>query len=411
MKNLFYFISFFSIMLTYLLGRLALYHETQSEKRKNKLFWKKFDSFWWFISAPKVFPKDQSPIASISISTFPPTQQSLRSCRGDADVDLPYLSGVRADRNITPLKTKWSLPISHWVTYLSQSNHLETFPSTNGPHSPPEIEETPRPVSFVHDIKTKTSNQGDLRSGFYRPYPLWQTGDGSDRLQSQKVGPPFLSSSPLFQWDHQGFLAWRTSPWRYPYGYGNRRTSKGNLCQITALCKDRNYPSRQGFLRSRDYRISGNQQSPFRHCGQAYSSGQEDNLKSILSGSFIWPGDCGVYVSTHKVEERISFRSSQASHPRRPYGTTHPLLNGQIQLSGYCDQYETYPSPYMEILQWPSRSRIDYQRTQGELSVRKNPDETFLGQRGLLPYPLILLQSHQLVQAALLANGVPKYDA
>jgi len=411
MKNLFYFISFFGIMLTYLLGRLALYHETQSEKRKNKLFWKKIDSFWWIISAPKVFPKDQSPIASISISTFLPTQQSLRSCRGDADVDLPYLSGVRADRNITPLKTKWSLPISHRVTYLSQSNHLETFPSTNGPHCSPEIEETPRPVSFVHDIKTKTSNQGDLRSGFYRAYPVWKTGNGPHWLQSSEMGSPFLSSSPLLQRDHQRFLARRTPPWRYPYGYWDRGTPEGGLCQIASLCKDRNYPSRQGFLRSRDYRISGVQQSPFRHCGQAYSSSQEDNLKSILSGPFLWPGDRGVYVSTHKVEERISFRSSQASHPRRPYGTTHSLLNGQIQLSGYCDQYETYPSPHLEILQWPSRCRVDYQRTQGELSVRKNPDETFLGQRGLFSHSFIFLQSHQLVQAALLANGVPKYDA
>ena len=255
MKYLVYFTFFFGIILTYLLGRLALFHETQSEKRKNKLFWQKADSFWWIISAPKVFPKDQSPIASISISTFPPTQQSLRSCRRDADVDLSNLSWIRTDRNITPLKTKWSLSISHRVTYLSQSYYLETFPSPNGPLSSSKIEEAPRPVPFVHDPKALSSYQGDLRSGLDGSYPLWKTRDGSYWLQSQEVGPSFLPSPALLQWDHQRFLAWGTSSWRYPYRYWNHRTPEGLFCQIASFCKDRNYPSRQGFLRSLDHRI------------------------------------------------------------------------------------------------------------------------------------------------------------
>ena len=157
MKYLVHFTFFFGIILTYLLGRLALLHETQSEKRKNKLFWQKADPFWWIISAPKVFPKDQSPITSISIFTLPPTQQSLRSCRRDADVDLSDLSWIRTDRNIPPPKTEWGLSISHRPTDLSQSNHLETVPSSNGPLSSSEIEETPRSISFVHDNKTQTS--------------------------------------------------------------------------------------------------------------------------------------------------------------------------------------------------------------------------------------------------------------
>jgi len=113
MKYFVYFILFFGIILTYLLGRLALYHETQSEKPKNKLFWQKADSFWRIIFDPEVFPKDQSPLTSFPIYAFPAAQQSLCGCRGDAGVDLSHLSGIRTDRNLTPLKTKWSLSISH----------------------------------------------------------------------------------------------------------------------------------------------------------------------------------------------------------------------------------------------------------------------------------------------------------
>ena len=350
MKYLVYFTFFFGIILTYLLGRLALYHETQSEKRKNKLFWQKADSFWWIISATKVFPKDQSPITSISISTFPPTQQSLHSCRGDADVDLSYLSGIRTDRNITPLKTKWSLSISHRVTYLSQSYHPETFPSPNGPLSSSEIEEAPRPVTFVHDTKTKTPDQGDLRSRLHGPHPLWQTRDGSDRLQSPEVGSSLLSSSSLLQRDYQRFLARGTSARRYSYLHRHHRTSESLLCKTTSLCKDRNYSSRQGFLRSQDHRTSGIQEGSFCHCRQAYRPHQEGTFHPFLSDPFLGHRDRGVYVSTHKVEKGISFCGGKASHPRRPYGTTHPLFNGQVQLSGCCDEYETDPSQYVKVL-------------------------------------------------------------
>ena len=411
MKYLVYFTLLFGIILTYLLGRLRLYHETQSEKRKNNLFWQKADSFWWIIFDPEVFSKDQSPFTSFPIYAFPPAQQSLRGCRGDAGVDLSHFSGIRTNRNVTPLKTKWSLSISHWVTCLSQSYHLETFPSPNGPLGSSQIEETPRPVTLIHDTKTKASDQSDLRSGFHRSHPLWQTGDGSDRLQSPEVGSPLLSSPSLFQWNHQRFLAWRTPPWRHSYGYWDRRTPEGGLCQITSPCKDRNYPSRQRFLRSRNYRISRIPESLFCHCCQAYWSDQKNPLDFVLSGPFFWPGDRGVYVSTHKVERGISLCGGKASHPRRSFGATYPLFNGQVQLSGCCDEYETDPSQYVEVLQWPSCCGTDYQRTQGELSVRKNPNETLRSQRGLFSHAFIFLQPHQLVQTTLLANGVSKYDA
>jgi len=411
MKYLVYFTFFFGIILTYLLGRLALLHETQSEKRKNKLFRQKADPFWRIISPPKIFPKDQSPITPISISTFPPTQQSLCSCRGDADVDLSYFSWIRADRNVTPPKTKWRLSISHRVTYLSQSYYLETFPSSNGSLSSSETEETPRPPPFVHDAKAKTSDQGDLRSGFHRTYPLWQTGDGTDRLQSQKVGQAVLSSSPLFQWNYQRFLAWRTPSWRYPYGYRDSGTPQSGFCQVTSLCKGHNYSSRQGFLRSRDYRISGIPESLFGHCCQANWPNQKNPIDPVISSPFFWSGNHGVYVPAHEVGKEISFCGSKAPHPRRSFGTTHSLFNGQVQLSSCCNKHETDPSQYMAVLQWPGCRRTDYQRTQGKLSPRKNSNETFRSQRGLFPHPFILLQSHKLVQAALPSKGVPKYDA
>ena len=395
---------------TYFLIRI-LDHAIRPPKNYSHIRCKEPYPLWRNIFAASFLQTDTITPSFIPKAKIYSTQQSLQCRRGNVSVDLPHYLRARTDRSHPSLKTQWRLPIPHGITHLSQSHHFKALPSPNGSFSPSQVEETARQTSFVDDPKTQTSDQGDLRSGFDRPYPLWKTGNGPDRLQSKKVGPPFLSSPALFQWDPQGFLAGRTSPWRYPYRYWNRGTPEGILCQIASLCKDRNYPSRQGFLRSRDHRIPGIQKSPVCHCRQAYRSGQEKNFKLILSGPFIWSGDRRVYVSTHEMEKGISFCSDKASHPRRPYGTTHPLFNGQVQLSGYCDEYETDPSQYLEVLQWPSRCRTDYQRTQRGLSFRKNPDKIFCSQRGLFPYPLILLQSHQLVQATLLANGVSEYDA
>jgi hypothetical protein len=404
-------VPFSRLSLTYFLIRLKSNAKTDSSSRYNFVFRRYAHPFWGHLLTSILFQTIEFAKAAASPSSISSTQQSIHHRRGDTGIDLSHLIRPRKDRNFPSPQTQWRLPIPHGTTHLSQSHHIKTIPSSDGSFSTPQIEEPPRQTPFVNDPKTEPSHQGDLRSGFHRPYPLWQTGDGSDRLQSPEMGPPFLSSTALFQWDHQGFLAWRASPWRYPYGYWNRGTSEGSLCQITSLCEDRNYSSRQGFLRPRDHRISGVQQSSFCYCGQAYRSGQKDNLNPILSASFLWTGDRGIHVSTHKVEKAISLCGGQAPHPRRPYGTTYPLLNGQIQLSGYCDQYEIDPSPYLEILQWPGRRRTYYQRTQRGLSSWKNSHKTFRSQRGLLPHPLILLQSHQLVQTTLLTNGVSPYDA
>lgn len=51
---------------------------------------------------------------------------------------------------------------------------------------------------------------------------------------SQEVGQALLSSPSLFQRAHQRFLAWKTSPWGYPYCYRNHRTL-GSMLSICFL--------------------------------------------------------------------------------------------------------------------------------------------------------------------------------
>ena len=218
---------------------------------------------WWHLFAA-VLPQTTKVTKTItSLSSLQSAQQALQRRRRNVGIDLPYYLRTRTNRDHPSLKRKRCFPISHGITHVSQSHYLETFPSSNGTLGISQTEKTSRPIVPLNDSKTQPSHQGDLRSGFNRSYPLWKTGDGSDGLQSQKVGQTFLSSSPLFQWDHQRFLARRTSSWRYPYRYWHHGTPEGILCQIASLCKGRNNPSRQGFLRSRNQSNIWNPTEPF----------------------------------------------------------------------------------------------------------------------------------------------------
>jgi hypothetical protein len=294
---------------------------------------------------------------------------------------------------------------------LSQPDHLATFPSTDGTPRSSQIKKTSRPAACVHDTETRPSCQSNLRSGFDRPYPLWQTGDGPYRLQSPKTWQTLLASAALLQRDHQGLLARGTSPRRCSYRYGNTRSFSDLLCQTPPIGKARNYKSRQGLLRSQDHRIPRVQKSAFCHCRQAHKANQEKTLHLVLPDLLLRHRDRRVHVPAHEMEKAISFRRDQASRSRRSFRATHPFLHGQIQLPGHCNKYEAHSSQCLEVLQWPSIDRTDYRRAQRGLSLRKNPDKVFCGQRSVFSYSLILVQSHQLVQALMSPKGISTYDS
>ncbi len=177
-------------MLTYLLVTLRLYHETQSKEPDNHFFWQKFNPLWWIISAAEVLSKNQFTFYGLSIFAFRSTQQSIHRRRRDVSINLSHHVGSWKNRDVTPFKTQWRLPIPHGITHLSQSHDPETFPPSHGSMGSAQIEKTSRQISLLYDLKTQTSHQGDFRSGFNRPYPLRQTGDGSYRLQPKKWGRP-----------------------------------------------------------------------------------------------------------------------------------------------------------------------------------------------------------------------------
>jgi len=182
--------------LTYQKVRLRNNAKTHSSARYYFVYREFSHPFWWHLFTAILLQAIKVTKTIASLSSIQSTQQSIHHRRGDIGISLPHLIRLGKDRDVPPFKTQWCLSIPHGVTHLSQSHDPETFPPSDGSFSTPQIEELPRQTSIVNDPKTRTSHQSDLRSGFHCPYPLRQTGDGSDRLQSQKVGPSFLSPPP-----------------------------------------------------------------------------------------------------------------------------------------------------------------------------------------------------------------------
>jgi len=128
-----------AMTLTYLLGRLTLWHETWSQKLNNFIFRSKADPFRWSVPASKGLPKNPSPPTLVSVHSIPSTQQPIHNSRRDVSIDLSDCTRVRTDRSYPSLKTKWCLPIPHRITHLSQSNDPETVPSSHAPVALPKL--------------------------------------------------------------------------------------------------------------------------------------------------------------------------------------------------------------------------------------------------------------------------------
>jgi hypothetical protein len=67
--------------------------------------------------------------------------------------------------------------------------------------------------------------------------------------------------------------------------------------------------------------------------------------------------------------------------------------------------------PFSALRDYEAAVELIIKELKGDYPLRENPHEIFCGQRSLLPHTLIFLQSRKLVQTALSASGVSKYDA
>src|SRR4030042_5618440 len=172
---------------TYFLIRFSD-HAIRPSKNCSHIRRKKPYPLWRNIFTASFLQTDTITPPFISKANIYSTQQSLQCLGGNVSIDLPHYLRDRTDRSYPSLKTKWCLSIPHRITQLSQSNDPETLPSSHGPRGSSQIQQTSRRIAFIHDHETRSSHQSDLRSGFYRSYPLWKTGDGPDRLQSPEVG-------------------------------------------------------------------------------------------------------------------------------------------------------------------------------------------------------------------------------
>jgi hypothetical protein len=120
-----------------------------------------------------------------------------------------------------------------------------------------------------------------------------------------------------------------------------------------------------------------------------------------------------IYTSGTETSEFI-YQPTKWKKAYRFIGAVGPadaFFFGEIQLSGDRHGSPDQSAQRLEVLQRSGRDRVDHQRAEGGLPVGQNPDEVFCGQRGVFSSTVVRLQSGQLVQTALFAEGVSETDA
>src|SRR3990172_9191644 len=397
--------------LTYLKVRLRINAKTYTATRYCFVYRRNAHPLWRHLSSAAFLQTSQT-AQTITASCFlPSAQQPLQYRRRAAIVDLSDRSWIRPDRSNAFLETERCIPISYRPSRLPQCNNVATILAADGSAITAKTQEVPRQTAFSNDSQAPSAHANHLRYGLHRSRPLRQTGDGIDRLQPQEEGQAVLPPASVLQRHYQGLLARRTSSRQCTYCCGDYRTFGSVFCQSAALREAHFHPRSQRVFRSQDRRIHRVEESFLCHCGTAYKADKEKALRPVLSCTFIRHRDRRVHVSHQGGAQRVSVHRDPTAHPGRSNGSAFTFLNGQVQLSGHRDQYEAYaPSP-LAVLQWPGLGRASYQRTQRRLSPGKDPDETLCSQRSLFSHSLVFVQSHQLVQAAVFAERLSKYDA
>ena len=398
-------------LLTYLLVRLRINRETQSKRLKNRIFWKEADPFWRLVYLAEIFSEDQSPLPSEPSSILLPKEQSLLCSRRSSVASLSHYPRTGQDRNVPFAQTQWRLPISDGTASLSEPDNAATVSFAHGAVGTGPIEKTARPNIVDDDRQAQCSSENHLRSRLDGSTVVRKTGIGGHRVQSGQERPAVVSSLAVFQRYHQGLLAGGAATRRCAHCHRRNRTSPGGFRQDPFLRQTQNYQGRQGVLRPQNCRISGIQEGAFCHRCPNDQAGQKETSGPDLQHLHLRHRNLGVYLPADQMEKGVSFYRGPSADSRGAVGTADAFFFGEIQLSGDGHESQDQSAQRLEVLQRPSRNRVDHQRTEGGLSAGEDPDEAFCGQRGIFSSAALRLQSCQLVQKALSAEGVSEVDA
>jgi hypothetical protein len=145
----------------------------------------------------------------------------------------------------------------------------------------------------------------------------------------------------LLQWNHKRFLTGRITAWRHAYIDRCFSSPEDLFSEASPISKSQNYQGRQGFLRSRDDRVSGISEGTLCDRRQAHQTYKEKIIVSDLQDLHFRDRDSRADVPTGQLEKGISFYRHQTTDSRGTFRATQPFFYGQIQLPGYCDESET----------------------------------------------------------------------
>lgn len=397
--------------LTYLLVRFECYAQ-RTEKSRSIIHRKKSHTLWWSVSHFVIHSSYKVQKFVGTVSSIFSTEYSLLDHRKYSCLDVSKHAWHRPHRDYSFAQTQRSVSVSCRYSCIPESDNVTTILTT---HFARWSSKTPLGAFSTVDIdvgETSSTKENHSRHGFHRVGAVWKTGTCNCRIQSNQTRTTVLSSITLLRWYYQRLHHGRTSLRQHVYINWNDSSSRSLVCKNSTNNKTRFYPCRQRVFRSRDYREDRRTSwVHVYHCSKTHQPNQEKTLVAAISQPNTRNRNSRILLSTSQVEKEIPIYCYTTTTTGRPNRTTLAVFFQQIQLPGYGDEHGTEADKHLAFLQRSCWGGAYYQRTQERLSVSQNSDKTFCSERIVFSYPVIFVQSCELVQTVMFAPRISNNDA
>jgi len=365
----------------------------------------------WNASFPAILSKIESEGAVAKANALVSPQQSLSSSGSHHDHDLYHGRWDETNLGYSNPSLQRIFSISAGIEQLSGRFDSEEIPEGFEYARDRRVETYPRYVAAKDVPFAQSSQQPDLRFGFYGSSSVWLANRGSQRgLQSQEAGTTQLSSAVVFSWIYAGLLAWHLAFGRHARlhrGSGILGTMSPEDSQVSLS----DSPA-SGFriLRSQIHRTSRRSRNRLRHRSRYDQTHQRAYPISALSNFSQSGGLAGgqIYLSTQQVEPTSSVHRDSPSQVgrRESIPATHTVAIQRLLLPYSGKQSPLERSSGVAILHQAMPGRVGHSGAQREFSIEQNSNQQLLGQSSVFSFDSFGLRFDQLVQTSLPAATV-----
>lgn len=380
--------------------------QTTNNRRRREPY-----AFWRNLLNSAVLQKTANQEAFSTDINIPSAVQSLSSNRLNHCHYLFHHCWHQSVKQDKVAATKWSLSENSWNQKFSIRKQPAKVSETLRSKDPIWHQQDTRPVEIEDVLSSTTPHKHPLRFRFDCGHHLRQTDRRSQsRIQSRQKGKTFLSSVSLFRVLHKRFLARSFKTWGRLYCRRRSGIPEGMHSKDSAHYLPHQSTGRFRILRPQVYRTFRRKKN--RLCDRGESDRRYQEKASWFTVSPVQERlvSCRVSVCANELEKSPSLYCDSQETSQQARGTANLVYTGTVFLPNIRYEPSFRSSQHLVFLQRPRFYRTSHQRAETRFLFDQDTHEQFFGKSSLFFFTSSGVQHHQLVQTALSAGTIEKFN-